>query len=266
MSATAAVSPWGDFVVEEGRTAHWRIGPLQLWVANLPLEWRVQSVQRDEPLSHDLAVENPSDAPPPEDAALLRFSFETPSARLTLTPALADRAMVVRPDAPLLVPSGETTTLFVSTPVWVKVELERAGRLLELPSHRPSDTWFGPSTISGEFCYASRTAARLSLDELPFRPHRAITPLRLSNKAHDPLAFEKVKLPVQYLSVYRAASGFLWTEAVTMRREEAGEMAALDIGHAPPAQAGPVVKLSGPRQSGGRNLVVRAFSRLFRHA
>jgi hypothetical protein len=138
------------------------------------------------------------------------------------------------------------------------------GQLYELPSTRPSDTWFGPSTLVGEFCYASRTAGRLSLEELEFRPHRAITPIRVVNRADDPLFFEKVKLPVQYLSVYRSETQFLWTESVRLERGDAGDMAALDISHRTPPQAGSAHKIGPARLQAGRNLVVRAFSKLFR--
>lgn len=265
MLTTSQVQLWGDFAVEEGQRGYWRIGPLELWLSHLRGEWNLHYHQQDDALDSSAQVELPADGAPPEEATQLRFSFQRPARRLSLLPLLADRAMIIKPDAPLFVPSGEAATFFISTPVWVRVGLEHAGRLFELPSHRPSDTWFGPSTTVGELCYSSHTAARLSLDELPFRPHRAVTPLVIHNRAEDALLFEKVKLPVQYLSLYQSETQFLWTEAVTLKHEEPGDLAALDLGNRAPPQAGRSVKLASARQSAGQNIVLRAFSKLFRH-
>lgn len=252
--------PWGEHTVEEGETRHWRVGPLELWLSNLPNEWRAYHRQRGDDEAEDTAA--PST--PPEDAQRTRFGFRRPGSRVRLTPLLADRSVVLRPEEAFVLPSGEEATLFVGTPVWLRLGLEPVGELLELPSQRLSDTWFGPSTMVGELCYASRSPAHLDLAALERPAHQVITPLQLSNGASDPLAFEKVKLPVQYLSVYRAEDGALWSEAVALKREEAGELAAFDIRTKPGAHAGATSKIGPARLSGGRNLVVRAFSKLFR--
>ncbi|CAN5898752.1 hypothetical protein BH24DEI2_BH24DEI2_23860 [soil metagenome] len=257
-------SPWGDFELAEGVTGHWRVGPLHLWVSNLEHEWRVAYLQEDDPLESALNVAIPAQALPPEEATSLRFGFGKTGTGLTLEPVLADRSVVVKPEVPLYVPSGEEATLYVSTPVWVRVSLKKTGTLLELPSYRPSDTWFGSSTVAGEFCYASRTAGRLSLDELEFRPHRAVTPVCVRNRADNPLLWERVKLPVQYLAVYRAESRFLWTQQVTLEREEDGDLAGLVIAKNVPKEVGRAVRMSEPRQHADKNLVVRAFSKLFK--
>ena len=257
-------SPWGDFELPEGATGHWHVGPLNLWISNLAHEWRVAYSEEDDPVSSALAVTLPAAAAPPEQAEHLRFGFGKTGTGLTLAPVLADRSVVVKPEVPLYVPSGEEATLYVSTPVWVRVSLKKTGTLLELPSYRPSDTWFGSSTIAGEFCYASRTAGHLSLDELEFRPHRAVTPVCVQNRADNPLLLERIKLPVQYLAVYRAENRFLWTQQVTLEREEDGDVAGLVVAKTVSKEVGRAVRLSEPRQHAEKNLVVRAFSKLFK--
>ena len=262
--SSAETSPWGDFALAEGVTGYWRIGPLELWVSNLAHEWRVAYRQEDDPLESTVTVAIPAETAPPEEVEHLRFGFGKTGTGLTLAPVLADRAVVVKPEVPLYIPSGEEATLYVSTPVWVRVGLEKTGTLLELPTYRPSDTWFGSSTVAGEFCYASRTAGRLSLGELVFRPHRAVTPVCVRNRADDPLLLERVKLPVQYLAVYRDESRFLWTPKVTLEREADGDLAGLEVSKKVPREVGPTVRLGEPRQHADKNLVVRAFSKLFK--
>jgi len=52
-------------------------------------------------------------------------------------------------EQPLGVPPGEQASVYVSSPLWVRIETGKPAKLLcELPTFRPSDTWFGPNTIS----------------------------------------------------------------------------------------------------------------------
>lgn len=262
-NTNANTSWWGDFVLDEKVTGFWQIGPLQLWVSNLEHEWRIHTLTGKNTLDTTLKVEVPSNHPPDPDAEISRFSFLKMATSLTLSPLLADRAIVVKPEVPFYVPPGEEATLYVSTPLWVKLSLKKTGKLIELPTYRPSDTWFGSSTLVGELCYASRTVGHLDLDELILLPHRAVTPIRIRNRADNPLLLERIKLPVQYLSVHKSTINRVWTEQLTLTRQEDGDLAELQIGKLP-KEAGPTEKLNGSRQHAERNLVVRAFSKLFR--
>ena len=253
---------WGNRTLHEGAVGFWHIGPLRLWIENLAYEWRVHSLQGDNPLDDSLEVYLPTDLRAPAEAAVTRFSFSDPGTNISLTPRLADRAIVVKPEVPFYVPSGGEATLYVTTPLWVELSIRRGAHLGELPSFRPSDTWFGATTLVGELCYASRTVGRLTLEGLQPWPHRAITPVRVRNRAETPLLLEKVKLPVQYLSVHASSNAFLWTEQVTLERQEDGDLADLQVGKLP-RQVGRADKLSSPRQHAEKNLVVRAFSKLF---
>ncbi len=256
---------WGQYKLAESEAACWRIGPSTIWIKHLKQEWRVVHNQVDDPLDNVLQVDLPALVLEPEQVeSVNRFSFSRSTNSLAVMPVLADRAVVVRPAEPFFVLSGEEVTLYVSTPLWIRVQVGNPlKQLCELSSYRPSDTWFGPSTLEGELCYASRTAGRLELQELPFRPHRVITPIKISNRAKDHLLLERVKLPVQYLSLYGTANNFLWTQAVTLDREEGGDLAALRLGKGAPTEAGKVERIAEPRQQAERNLVVRAFSKLF---
>ena len=112
-------------------------------------------------------------------------------------------------------------------------------------------------------CYASRTLGRLRIEDLDFHPHRAITALRLQNQASDPLLLDRVKLPVQYLSLYANKDNTFWTQAATLVRGQDGDLAELQLAKASPKEAGQVKKVADSRLKPGRNLVVRAFSKLF---
>lgn len=119
----------------------------------------------------------------PEDAETFRVAQCGDVGPLKLVPIMADRLVVSRPKSPFRILPGQHATLFVSTPAWVRIALGNGKALAELPLFRPSDTWFGPSTLVGELGYAARTHCRLDVCDVPFRPHRAVTPLRVENRS-----------------------------------------------------------------------------------
>jgi hypothetical protein len=241
------------------------VGPSTFWVQRREYEWRLHQLERSD--GRDTEVEVAAPCPAEEiiqDARLDRFAIANNGMTLTVSPLLADRPVVVRPETPLYVPSGEDITLYVSTPLWLKLAVDSPALLLaERPVQRPSDTWFGPSTLVGELCYASRTSGRLRLPELPQRPHRAVTPVRIRNLAKDALLLQRVKVPVQYLTLYRSQVGGLWTQTATLVREQDGDLAALQLGRRAPSEATGARQLVPPRQQAESNLALRAFSRLF---
>lgn len=259
----AVVSWWGRRRVPLGYTLDCRLGPLRLQIHRAPGEWQVATLGDAESVDAEhaelLEHEGALDA---ED--FQRHMFSRDDEELRLVPVLLDRPVVIRPRQPVFLPSGEETTLYMSSPVMVRVDVgEPPVTLCEIPTVRLSDSWFGSSTRDGELCYAGRTHARQYAEEVPRRTYRAITPARIRNEADTPLPLDRLSLPVPALSVYGTADGHLWTEGVSLVRGSNSELAALHIDHAPPDQAGAVEQLCPPRHSQSRGTLVRAFSVLF---
>lgn len=265
---------WGTFSLDEETAGRWEVGPATLWLYRLASEWRLFYQPSSDPATTDSMV-NRSDVTVPlpesdrmalldtEDPSLQvnRYSVRRTEAQISLQPALADRPVISRPEHPLHVPPDESVTLYLSTAVWVRIERVESERLLhEVPSFRMSDTWFGASTIEGEFCYATRTAGRLRLDSLPRRYHRAVTPLRIKNTAEDTLTLERVQLPVQHLALYVTPTHQLWTQAVTMTRAEGREGAGVQIRSGPPTDAEEAELIQEPRKTDKKGLFTSTFS------
>lgn len=264
---------WGTFDFSEDDAACWQVGPTSLWIHRSARSWRIIYSSSHDGLDESASVEAPRPVDqtellpdePPEGAVVLRYSFQRIADRqIILTPVLADRAIVVRPESPLYILAGENLTIYASTPVWIRIEAGSPARLLtEIPSQRPSDTWFGPDTMEGELCYAVRIAGRLRLSSLPLRLHRAITPIHVNNKASDALYVNRIQIPVQYLSLYRGDSDFLWTPPVNLDRETSGDLAAVRLEHSPPAEAGAATLLSPARFEVRSSMIIRTFSSIF---
>ena len=255
---------WGEFRFSAGETMVWCIGPLRLAVRRARQEWQ---------LTYDwLAVAEGEVAcsitPTAEDFPAYehqeRYVFRETGEGLLIRPTLADRPVISRPVTPFHLPAGEEATLFVSSPVWLHLATTAPERdLTEIVIQQPSDTWFGPSTREGQLCYASRTSGRLLLEEVPRRPHRAVTRVVIRNEGGDALRLERLSLPAPYLAVFEADDGLLWTTPVTLVREPSGEMGTVKIHDRPPQEARGAQRLSAPREKPAHASLVRALGALF---
>ncbi|MFU8831544.1 MAG: hypothetical protein ACNA7J_05235 [Wenzhouxiangella sp.] len=253
---------WTPRDVPVGHSLHGSMGALELSLGHDTDEWLLDCAPvAEEEIRPGANLKVAKGLP---EAVAERFVHAGQSDRVHLSPMLADRPVVIRPRQPIFLLSQQTVTLYLSTPIWLKIQVgEPAVLLKEFPAQPLSDTWFGPSTREGELCYAGRTHARHNPSELPRRPHRAITPLTILNKASTPLPLEKFSLPVPMLALYGDVDGMLWTQAVTLTREGQTDLASVQIDSRPPDAAKGLTRLAPPRQEPGRSGLVRAFSLLF---
>lgn len=258
---------WGEYSLNVGDTGQWEIGPLRLLARRLADEWLVAHEEISEPEAKDKWRFSLTDRDPADGSLtdLTRFVGDGTIEQLSVMPALADRAYVIRPSTPFQVAPDETTTFYVDTPLWVRLTSENPPQLeQEIATRRPSDTWFGPSTMEGELCYASKTFGRLNFNNLLVRPYRAITQIHIENQAGGPLHVHRFKLPVPYLSLFATAGGELWTETVSIIQTQDTELSRFSIGQDPPEAVLGAELVTPPRQYGEKSLLVRAFGALKR--
>lgn len=269
-AARMTFSPWwGVLELDDAHVRRWRIGPRTLWMSRRSQEFSVAHVATDDPFDRTLELGAIDDADAiPREAARMRFAVRGDAPAPELSALLADRAAIVRPDAPLSIPPGEEVTLYVSSPVWLALRLPaRADRgeqtLTEIPTWRPSDTWFGPDTQRGELAYALATSGRFAVERGAGPPHRATTPIRVRNRDATALHLERLKVPLPNLSLY-ASPTRLWTTALVLDRDDDDDRTSLELTSGAPTEAGPDTRtLAAPRQAVAGSLVMRVFSRLF---
>ena len=262
------MSWWGTFEIPEGRAGRFRIGPIDLWAERRRVEWRIAFTRGTDAFDSTLSIEVPCQ---PIDLIAMtdvfRYAVSEGENRLTLSAKLPDRAVVCRPEKPVVIPPGEETIVYVGSPIWIALAAGPApGKpLLETPTHRPNDTWFGPTNLDGELCYAVRGFWRTELEELTFRPHRAITRVRIQNEAPEALAAERLNLPVPRLRLWCSKDGRLWTDDVTFTHTENDEFAMLRLDSKSHTnhQAEGAKKLAEPRVLTSSSIVLRAFNSLF---
>jgi len=248
---------WGDFEFKSYAQRSWRLGPLNLWVTRMTNEWQIAHSWSNDPL--DETIELLEDAELPANVERRRYLFSSGGRSLRVVPRVADRPVVTRPEMPVIIPPGEKATLYMASPLWVELAAGDPLRVFaEIPVWRASSTWFGDDTLDGTLCYATRTRARLEVTEVRAGP-RVTTALFVRNHHAEALRVERLALPLPQMSVFRAEDGRLWTESASVIYDPSDRSPA-KIGHAPPAEAGPTTRVSGPRQDPRANILARAFS------
>lgn len=252
---------FGDFQFAIGEARFWQIGPLRLVLRRNAHEWQAARARKGGALEDALRVAE-SDVPlDMDDADVTRFGFRTSPDRVDLVPCLADRPVVVDTAKPFVLPPEQEVTLYLSTPLWLQIQLEDTV-VLDEAIHRPSDTWFGPDTQVGELCYASTTSVRLELANLPLRPHRATTAVVIHNRAATNVELKSLKFPMPHLSLFVNEQGSLWTETLTYDREHDDEDATVQLEKAPPGEAGSVRRITSARDVATRSFLTRVFGGL----
>ena len=230
MHAPESDAVWSSTAVPLQSARRWQLGPLHILVARLPWEWEVSWWWEGAPLSDvcTLAEAVSAAVKRPPGAQSRRFAFGETVDPITLTPALGDRIFVAMPDRPFFVLPAESVRAHLSLPLWVQVRLGQKQRLaVELPVHRPQDTWFGDPT-AGTLGYASRTRIRLDDDAVVRHRLRAVVSVDIVNGGQTPLQVSRMRLPVPALSLFRAPDGRFETTPVRYTRQR-DELALIDI-------------------------------------
>jgi hypothetical protein len=254
---------WGRFELERGSSGCWKIGPGTFWVQRMNQEWRVIYNRGDDPQALETSVQIPSpeDCRPGDGGSLTRIGAGGTLDSITVKPALADKPVVIRPDDPFYVMPGEKTTMYVATPLWFQLYRGKTTtKIYDQPVYQPSLTWFGPDTMTGELCYASRVFGRLEFDEIMYRPHRAYTAILIKNESSESVLIERFNLPVPHLTLYKSGKGHLWTQRVTLEILGGVVPSELKLGGSAADQTGPLHQVAEPRDKTEQKILSRALN------
>tara|TARA_R110002049_G_scaffold84501_10_gene215029 strand:+ start:72 stop:857 length:786 start_codon:yes stop_codon:yes gene_type:complete len=254
---------WNEFQINLKSSGHWKIGPMHLWITRYKNEWRIGTTTTHDPEDRLVDIEVPFSGDFPEELDTNRFGGSETESTVRLTPTLADRPVVIRPETPFYLPSKDEVTIFVSTPLWINIIVEpKSRKLLSLPVLRLSDTWFGPDPTEGELCYAARTKAKLRLEDLSLIQYRAVTKIVLKNNNDKQLFLERIKVPVNNLSLYQSSETGLFTETITIIKDDDSPEMKMKLDSPSDSGFGPTVKIAMPREPIQKNIFLKAFNTL----
>ena len=252
---------WGNHTIRPGETRHWQLGACHFQVHRREREWLVEKWESKDGAEEMCSVSE--EASDPADKSAYRCISSQDAHEIVVLPVAADRSVVARPEIALEISSASTLTLYVGSPLWVRiVEAATGDKLLEVPAQRPTDTWFGSTPIVGTLAYATRTTARLSLENLPTLPTRLLTRVLVKNQTKSALHIERILLPAPNLSVYVDEEGRFWSEDVSMDVAELASEADVELIHDSSEESKKRVLVTECRHQTGTNILVRAMTAL----
>lgn len=250
---------WHPHTLRAGETWHYVVGPLSFYVQRNDQEWDI-AWERDKEQDELAHCAHAAISQLPEHLTNTRYVFSQMQTAFALKPELLDRPLVVKTRQPVRLAPAQEATFYISSPVTVGLYLTDPELCLErVPSLQLSDTWFGPNTRDGELCFAARTHARNRRDELPLRPHRAVTPVTIKNQSMEFMTIDKLSIPLPYLNLYGGDDGSLWTNAIELKHTADNALAALEPGPAPRG----LELITPAREAMQRSGLVRAFTSFF---
>ena len=254
---------WGEFTFELHEKKCWSVGERAILLKREAAEWNVWNIESLEE-DNDIFVSDGEKFSVSNSAAIGRFLEKSTSEKIKVFPLLADRTVIARPSTPFTILAREKIQLFISTPIWFYAEtLPNRKCLVDLPFWRPSDSWFGSSTIDGQLCYAKYTSAKTELEELELHPHRATTSIMVINSHDNALTINRINVPVNYLHLYSDDKSQLWTSRITIEIEDESADVELIIEKGFPAEFEPLTFISNPRNSSDHGKLIRRISNLF---
>ena len=83
--------------------------------------------------------------------------------------------------------------------------------------------------MAGELCYSKYTDAKITLDNIQKRSHRAITTISISNEHDELLTIERISLPTPLLDLYFDSNNQLWTDTVSLIHHLDGDRPSFGI-------------------------------------
>jgi len=254
---------WATHQLSANEVGSWKIGPLELWIKRYANEWRLYTRTQGSSAQKEMNIQIPYTDEIPPNLEVHRFGVDKTVDHLSFHPTLANRPVVVRPEKAFHLPPREEVTIFISHSVWLSLSYgTQQNTLMTIPVHRPSDTWFGPSSEEGELCYSARTKAKLRFEELDFFPYRAVTKIVLKNKSHRELFLERIKVPFQYLSLYVSKQQIFFTDTLVVTRVENDKQIKIEFEAPPKEEAGDCLLIHKPQKKDERTFLIKALANL----
>ncbi len=239
-------TPWSRQLIQDQNILRWSCGPVRLFIQRTQGDWLWAFSREKEEVEPCFEVLKQA----PKSLSWTRWAFSDEVEAFRIAPAMLDKALVVRPRFPLMLPPGTQVHFYVSVPLVFKIIIDNKGKdcpIAEVPSLALNTLWYG-DFLEGELCYALHTRAVRNTAHIKHSPHQAICPVLLKNDSKEAVPFEKICLRAKYLSIYQGPN-YLWTSAVQMNSHKKiiGDHASYET--IPPGILGTAPLLAGPQES-----------------
>ena len=225
---------WGIIEIPKGNTGLLTAGRCRIFTRQNGHEWLISS---DYQGCGDQTVDGAWQARNQEleDGITWKRYVTGADSSLELVPALPDRPLVIRPDAPISVLPRKSGKFYVAIPVWLSLRTGQPGKpmtVAEITSVILSNTWFGdPAT--GELCYSLDAPLTRVPHSVPISAGRAMCTFAVTNGSTERLDFQRICVHVENLSLF-SEGGNLWTNELNVFFKGSDQISQISIKSQPP--------------------------------
>jgi hypothetical protein len=255
---------WGEFDLPEGQQRLLRCADLCLLIQSLPHQWWLAYQWQDEVNQYQPVLGQSQEELESKENEQ-RFVFAELPQTMQIQPALADRPVVCRPVVSVSLLPFQEVTLYVCLPLWIQlITNQDEHTLLDIPTVRVCDSWFGPNTREGVISYASQVTEQLDVKPIANNKARAAIEVRIQNQSEQMLTLDKISVPAPNLSLYADKEGQFWTPRITLvRRDNQDAILSVDEVVSGGLAEEELTLVCAAREDIGRSKITKAISALF---
>lgn len=247
---------WKKYEFALNQTRLFKTGFAQVWVKHIPNGWLIKSQMNNHPIN-GLEVEDVDDL---EDSADVLHYHSGKSHELIVVPALPTKSVVFRNNKNLKISAGEATDLFLRVPVNLQIyfqEVKDENRMLDLPTKRLSDTWFG-DIDGGEPAFSIGSNYDKSFPEVQAFDWEAILSVEIINNTSGSLDLQRLILHVEEFQIYLKNKQLL-TNHATIEFKGQEQAGSVNLSVRKEIHGDKPIQLARPRSLDSRNLLRRSF-------
>lgn len=250
---------WQSYHIEPGEPAqHFSLAELHIWLKRKNDEVWIAHEYDPAEEALDIAVEERDKS----EIKWSRWALKSADQELNIMPVFPDRPIIVNSEYPLKISPESEIQIFTRVPAWIQISIGKNRHVLtELPARKMSQTWFG-NPLEGELCYWLSTKARRSFTKLEDRSAYINCPIRIKNKTHEDLNFEKFCFRVDRLSVFKANED-LWADETHIEYHGEEQNSDITMTGRLPKNISDGEQLSRPRNPLSKSFATRTFKKLF---
>lgn len=249
---------WVTFDIEENRLYYTAIGPLELWLKRAHNDWYIASKQEADFDAHRPLGCVESDECP-QDLVWTRWVFSDDLHKLSVLPVMPDKPMIIKPVIQTKIPAGNTATIYINIPVWMRLSLteKKDVSICDMPIHTLARSWYG-NTVSGVSCYTRKSNIRKKRDDLNVSWGTALCSVQIENRSQQDLDLVRFRLNVENLSVFISDEQLCTNHVDVLFHGDTHESKAV-ISQAPSDTSKQYSLISGPRVQPVKNLIQTGF-------
>ncbi|MFY9151514.1 MAG: DUF432 domain-containing protein [Prolixibacteraceae bacterium] len=247
---------WTKYTFAVNQTRLFKIGYSEVFIRHIQNGWLIKSKKTDSEFA-ELEVEEVAGID--DDSDVLHFHTGK-SHDLIVIPALPEKSVVFRNNKNLKITAGEATNLFLRVPVNLQFyfqEVKDENRMLDLPTKRLSDTWFG-EIDSGEPAFSIGSNYDKSFADVKAMDWEAILSVEIINNTSGSLDLQRLILHVEEFHLYLKNKQLL-TNYATIEFKGQEQAGSVNLSVRKEIHGEKPVQLAKPRNSDTRNLLRRSF-------